>query len=289
MAVAQLNARFAEGRPSNALERVGVLVHQFDSYDDGNDHRLAPWEQCPLGDCRASSDRISVVSVGANSTPDEWPRWKYPRGPRWPLFSSSLAGLILSPVDGRNRLLCSYPYDAGTSDRQCRPLGVSASCVPGCIGSGGWRSLRWCTEVPGWPCAWPPDHLQASLEIRERIAASRGQSREYDVDRNFVREGGYYNELVFEFAAFNRSLPESIAAVFYIAGGKCDDNRPQWWIAGSGQFAKCEAYARWAYAQLQARWPSRAVNIPLVELDIYDFSRPFRRAFTAVSADLVPN
>ena len=41
--------------------------------------------------------------------------------------------------------------------------------------------------------------------------------------------------------------------------------------------AKCEEYARWAHAALQARWPERARHIPLVRLDPWNWNAPFVR------------
>jgi hypothetical protein len=141
-----------------------------------------------------------------------------------PLFSSSLSGLILNPR--YNNLLCSCkwkaklascvrnraeeppvfslalpsrlfshlcvcthtdPYDAGTSERRCDPIGRSGSCIPGCT-YGDWA--RWCDDEPGWPCAWPPDHLAESIARRDRIAAAGGNTWERDAPADFVKEGG---------------------------------------------------------------------------------------------------
>ena len=42
------------------------------------------------------------------------------------------------------------------------------------------------------------------------------------------------------------------------------------------QALKCEGYARWAHAALQARWPESARNIPLVRsMDVADWRAPF--------------
>ena len=61
------------------------------------------------------------MSVSASSTPD-------PSG-KWPLFSVDVAGLVLSPVAGRNTVLCSYPYDGGTNELSIG-FGVSAKFMP---------------------------------------------------------------------------------------------------------------------------------------------------------------
>jgi hypothetical protein len=260
----RLNARFARGRASNDLSEVGLLIHQFDSYDDGNHHRFAPWDRCtsPWA-CYQASDRVSVMSVSASST-------REPDG-NWPLYSSSLAGIIFNPQ--HNALLCSYPYDAGTSERRCDPIGRHGACSPGCT-YGDWA--QWCDEERGWPCAWPPDHLAESIAVRDRIAAARGQTWERDAPWDFVKEGGFYNELVFEFDAFHAALPDSIDAIFFIRDD-CFQPRMQPWIPGQQEF-KCEEYARWAHAELQARWPDRARHIPLVALDVFNWEAPLSMA-----------
>ena len=168
--VAVLNERFATGGYSNDLSRVGILLHQFDSYDDGNAYHFQPWDRCASpSQCYAVSDRLSAMTVAQSSVRD-------PSG-AWPIFSQSLAGFIFNP--GHNRILCSYPYDAGTAERTCSPLGGTATCVPGCTPNhrafgcrAGCRGPSWCSlERRGWPCAWPPEHLSESLAVRDRIAA----------------------------------------------------------------------------------------------------------------------
>ena len=52
---------------------------------------------------------------------------------------------------------------------------------------------------------------------------------------------------VFEYAEFDRALPESIEAIFYIAGDQhCWDTRPQDWLSHATAL-KCEGYARWVH------------------------------------------
>ena len=261
-----LNERFRSGQPDNDLSKIGILIHQFDSYDDGERREFPPWDRCTQPwSCYHNSDRMSAVSVMANSAHE------HERNGGWPLFSENLAGIIFSPKHAR--VLCSYPYDAGTSDRVCNPIGVSddGSCIPGCRVPG--RRLPWCNEQRGWPCSWPPSHLKESLEVRERIAASGGQTWELDVNPNFVTWGKFYNEIVIEFESFHNALPESIDAIFYIDDG-CADSRPQPWLVQQ-RLKKCAEYARWAHRKLQERWPVRAANIPLIKLDVHEWDTPF--------------
>lgn len=284
---AALNARFRGGRAANALADVGVLIHQFDSYDDDNAvPRRPPWERCRRWECWVKSDRFSAMSVSASSTPD-------PSG-KWPLFSVDLAGLVLSPRS--NRLLCAYPYDGGTNERHCDGRGVSdglsdgRGCVPGCVGFRGSYHIRsgatWCTTSHGYPCARPPSHLREALEIRDRVARRPEPwrwSEDYYVPTRQVQERApdgtwrFYDELIFEQSAFERALPGSIEAVFYIADDvHCDDTRPQPWLSAATTI-KCEGYARWVHEQIRRTWGERAAAaIPLLRLDIGEWRNPFR-------------
>ena len=82
----------------------------------------------------------------------------------------------------------------------------------------------------------------------------------------------FYNEIVLEFDAFHAALPEAIDAVFFIRDD-CFQPRLQPWIPGRQEY-KCEEYARWVHAELQARWPDRARHSPLLELDVFDWVAP---------------
>ena len=112
--------------------------------------------------------------------------------------------------------------------------------------------------------------------MRENIARANGNTWERDAPWDFVKDGGFYNELVINFDAFHAALPEAIEAIFYIDGG-CNDRRPQPWVPGGTYEAarRCEDYARWAHAELQAAWPLRARNIPLVKMNVWSFESPF--------------
>lgn len=250
-----------------------MLFHQFDGYDDGQQWWKPPWEQCTRGQCYRSSDRLSAMLVSQSMAAD-------PSG-ALPLYSTSLSGLILSPRREHNHLLCSYPYDAGTAERNCWPLGDSDWCSPGCTpkdGAWGWHTGGewWCNQRRGWPCAWPPDALSSMLEVWGRIRANPWRTAEADVPREFVPFYGqkFYNEIVLEFAPFSANMPRSVEAIFYIEG-ECDDARPQPWLGGRAQ-PKCEEYARWVHQTLQETWPSEGAQIPLLRLDLYDRANPFR-------------
>mmetsp|Transcript_31538 Transcript_31538/g.63019 ORF Transcript_31538/g.63019 Transcript_31538/m.63019 type:complete len:137 (-) Transcript_31538:216-626(-) len=132
----------------------------------------------------------------------------------------------------------------------------------------------WCNEARGWPCAWPPSHLKTALEVRDRIA--RGSTSERDVEKSFIADMRFYNELVLDFDHFYNNLPNSIEAIFYISG-RCTDVRPQEWLPGT-PVPKCEDYARRVHADLLARWPAQAREIPLVRLDPWAWDQPFSEA-----------
>ena len=97
--VAGLNARFANGRPSNDLNLAGVIIHQFDGQEQDGAEWLpcAPPKWCaPFGDRWASSliysGHAGLYKAGIN--PDE--------GPNVPESKRTLpAGIIFRPTLNR--------------------------------------------------------------------------------------------------------------------------------------------------------------------------------------------
>ena len=172
-------------------------MHQFDAYDDGNDDNFLPWDRCTWGGCYEHSGRMSASLIARYTEPFSSDR-------PISIYSTTHAGFVYSPTN--NRLLCSFPYDAGvctqaleprhrrmlgrthsltdvgvarigqTAERDC-PNGQvdpTRDCIPGCTpknGAWGWWAGDdwWCEQTRGFPCAWSPAFLWASLEIHERI------------------------------------------------------------------------------------------------------------------------
>ena len=128
-----LNARFKAARPSNELGEAGVLVHQFDGWQEA----ARPWRPCP-GACKyqrgvcethlgcENRNRVNAMLLGVGDA--------YAR----PLYSPSTGGTVLSPT--ANTLVCSYPRD-----------GFTAGSRDGCNGN---KGRGWCNH-PEKGCAGP--------------------------------------------------------------------------------------------------------------------------------------
>ena len=204
--VEQLNARFRSGVNSSDLAAAGLIIHQFDSMDDPNPDGQ-PW--LPGEGRSQTGDRLSATLVNAHMQPEPPPLDR-----RIPLYSASLSGFIMSPQ--YNKLLCSYAFDAGTLERTCQP--GSAQCIPGCTHPSNGQRTIWCERNNHpWPCAWRPDKLDQMLQVREELRTLnvKPQGKFWD-DKKF------YDELIFDTARFKSQLPQSIEAVFYMAGD-CGD------------------------------------------------------------------
>lgn len=228
--VKKLNDRFHAGEPSNDLTTAGLLIHQFDSRDDANPDGQ-PWAP--------TTNAISAAIINGRLQPEQ------DRG-NVPLYSYSLAGLILTPE--YNQVRCSYAYDTGS-------IQWNGAC----------NSYR-CADTESVDihaqrgCAFNPTGLQrmmeAQLELRRR--GMKPQFKVWD-DHKF------YNEVIIEDRVFAQNLPKSITAVFYLPTA-CDDiyDGP-----------KCEAYARGAHRNMLRHFKLTEAQLPLVKFDYFDWDQPF--------------
>ena len=248
----RINEAFLTGVSGSSLLGGGVILHQFDAMDDENPNH-EPWN---LGIARSNTgDRISAALVNAQMQPD-------PSG-NIPIYSFSLAGIVLNPE--HNNLLCSYSWDVGSMDRQCWPRGVSEKCIPGCSRGNNDHDV-WC-EVGSdlWqrqnpPCAWRPQDVGSMLEARDIV-----RSRLMRPPKKMWKDGKYYNELIFETAAFIHGLPDSIMAVFYL-----DDN-----CGDSFSGPKCKDYGRAAHRSIASHFGLDAARLPLLKLNLWKWEKPF--------------
>mgnify|MGYP004170764409 CR=1 FL=1 len=250
-----LNERFRAGVASNDLAATGLLLHQFDSMDDP-DPQGQPWVPGagkPVFEGYPSGDRVSATLVNAQMKAEP-----APQAHRIPMYSLSLAGIILSPE--RNTLKCSFAFDAGTLERTC--LEPSETCIPGCTHP----SLRghpalWCERNNHrWPCAWRPSDLHQMLEVREELR-TLGRKPE----GKFWDDHKFYDELVFDSKVFTAQLPGSMEAVFFLEGADCGAERDG---------PKCEVYARSAHANIKREFGLTDVQLPLVRLDPLNWKAP---------------
>ena len=235
-----LNARFANGHPSNNLSLAGVLVRQFDNLDDSDDNS-APWLPCPQhtsyggGEswCYKYSDRWATSIINSDA------RRMYfaAHGP------GGRGGLVLAPRS--IRMLCAYPVDGNSMDptKVCEPLGGDGvTCIPGCYAAG-----KQCPDMHrDWQCSYPPSELREALRVQKSRDGYRLKNNEIVIEPRSVVDG----------------LPESVEA-FFVPRGSTPTERFK-------VFRYREAFLR-AYPRLP---PER--QPPVLLLDLTDgTSAPF--------------
>jgi len=247
-----INNRFASGQPSNNLTMAGVLIHQFDSTEGGDDAMDERWLPCPktcYGHacwCASVGDRWSTSMVNTYT-----PRTSLNE---LILFSKRAGGLIVSP---NNTVLCSYPQDGATADRVCDQPGA---CIPGCyteVLNHSTPKPCWCDEIaPAWscpispstnrtsPCAWKPTDLAQMMQRQAQVNT--------------------YNEVIVATSEYAAGLPHSLDAIFFLASAECH------------AAPNCEPLARSTHAAVLAKYNLTADRLPLLSLNVTEPMRPFQ-------------
>lgn len=185
-----------------------------------------------------------------------------------PVYSYSLAGLILSPT--HNRMRCGFAFDVGTSFNFPDP--------PGC-GAGGY--VNWCARSgsfdPDLDCAYSPSRLYDLMEARNTLRA-RGTKPTH----KRWNDGKFYDEIIFYQEDYEANLPRSIEAVFYLH----QDGTPNDCHAANADVydgIKCEAYATTAHAAILSHFGLTNEVLPLLKLDLWDWRAPFSDHYEATS------
>ena len=205
--VADLNARFDAGQPSNDLSAAGVLLHTFDALDEGRDD---VWNPCPNDAwCGPYNDRWSVSLVNRRSP-------HFFRGSGKEPGNQPNGGFVInSAVIGMHAVSCAWAIDGGTLGALCDPKGMSPSCTPGC------RNGYGCLSLPyeGDYCWWPITQLRAMMEQQARLAPLRANNDTCN------EEDCLYNELIVDAAAWADKVPWLIAAVHFPKGSVRGEER----------------------------------------------------------------
>lgn len=160
--VAALNEQFRTGRPSDKLEEVGVLMHQWDGLEDSD----KPWKMC-IHNCMCQGQfingRISTMVVyrGLNKRPDRQ---------AIPLPFGNRGGILIHPsyatVD------CAYGIDGATYnlDNPAHPGCSDAFCDPNDIIDQ--NGNVWCGFTGAPAMAWGPSDIKKLLEIHATSGAA---------------------------------------------------------------------------------------------------------------------
>ena len=247
---ASINHRYHHVKPgSSKLGSAGVLIHITDGWEQPG----KPWQMaCTAVGC-LFGDRISASIIAAGQTSS------FADGSS-SSYNGHGGGFVIRPSTATTRVLCSYGGDGHTRKIDCNPLGVSSTCIPGCIRAynsathNAWDDwARWCepsSDVlePGAWCGgrpWRPADLGSMLDI--------------DLNKVFSDRGDGYNEVVLDGKRANDELPYSIEAMFYLK-----------------QDVDGGATARQVYAEFLATYPEISESdIPLLLYDPDAESGPF--------------
>ena len=207
--VAHLNERFENGRASNDMREVGLLLHTFDAPDD---HREDVWAGCPKdGWCYRYSDRLSASIVNRQLPSFFWAA-EVDSTLQQAMGGFVLDGAIIQQTVNES-IYCGWGADAGTMGMLCDPLGRQpkgcvadeCTCLPGC--RTGYQCGR--MEYEGDYCWRPPNQFKEMLAAH--MARDRSQAHGcFQADCN-------YNEIVMSFDHFAHSLPQAVEAIFFPA------------------------------------------------------------------------
>lgn len=211
---------------------------------------------------------------------------------------TALIGFVLNPA--HTLINCAYAADGGSAVKICNPPGRRDDCLPGCQG------LRWCeakVDIAGGICVWRPEDLPHMLQS-QRVLQQTGHTQ-------FGRKAGVYNEVrchafvcdlllranrlvcatspqtpvfalccvwqvVIDAETFRQRMPHIVEAVFSL---RVQDG------CGVGTPRSCKDYARSVRDTLVTEYGSshgqrETTTIPLLELDLYNWERPFSASAT---------
>ena len=247
-----INKRFRDGRPSDRLEEVGVLMHQWDGQEDvfGKGDNGNPWKMC-IANCMCQGSfifgRISTMIIYAGLR-DRADRRSVP------LPFGDRGGILISPslatVD------CGYGIDGGTYrlNNPARPGCSDSFCDPhNYIDQNG---NPWCGFNGAPAMAWGPNDLKALLEEHARSGPRWSNSG--------FHSG--YNEFIVNSKAHNARLPDSVEA-FFVPKGMSP-------VTGNLGYGIVIDVVK-AHQRFLNEYGLTASEVPLVEFDPYNWNAPF--------------
>lgn len=244
--LADLNARFSNGRPSNSIREVGLLVHQIDALDEAHvGENPTPWLGC------TNAHTVDGAACSARRYQDHFSASVINRKVPF-IYSDDAVGMIIAPQFAVVR--CSFPEDGGTMSRICGPNETSPTdCLQGCysIASGG-RQCVTKTEAANKQNCYAGGALMAMMAQCEKFALGS-----FD-NNNGCRQGNgcRYNEIILEKAPWADAQPHATEAIFYPVGGDA-------------------ANARRVHRAFLKHYGLSAKQVPLVRLNLDHIDAPF--------------
>ena len=293
-AITALNARFRDGGPASALlnpsarlepERLGVYVHVW----EGSEHEEHPWlpgsktnRHCwTLSDSgkkvKRQCERLTA-SLLYRSMPNRW------NGSIPVAFNGVHGGLVLRPT--KQEVRCGYPLDGCSRWKPdgCGLASVNSRaiwCQPNVTKWG--FDLRQRVKCPidrrpsSCPAAWRPQDLHTMLATAAQL-------------RPWPSDWSAYNEIIVspttydsphdqQLADWKASLPRLVEAVFYATSPRhrCCVNGPSL-AAEARDCTACANHERRVHAAFLSTYGLSAAQVPLAELRIDSWERPFRLA-----------
>lgn len=196
-AVQKINKLFRTGRPSNDIEEVGVIMHQW----DGLEEQGYPWKMC-LHNCMCQgafiNGRISAMIMyqGLSARPDRI---------GVPIPFAHRGGILIHPSAAT--LDCLYPIDGATYhlDNPARPGCSDLFCDAKNLRD---RNGQLCGFTGAPATAWSPKDLKLLLEA-------------HALDGAGYHGPGFhsgYNEVIINSPKYDAQLPHAVQAFFYPKG-----------------------------------------------------------------------
>ena len=175
-----VNARFADGSPSNDLAAAGVLVSSFDLETT---HRAdEPWRTAQTKSCLSSSGRVSASLIRRGFSN---------------VWSVGQGGFIVNPRLATVR--CAYARDG----HSCR---TESGCDPWCAsGRRDW-----------FGCAFVPEKIsEMLLEQVQSFASVANEHQTFGQWQVLGAQQNRYNEVVLAADAWTASMPSVVEAIFF--------------------------------------------------------------------------
>lgn len=268
-AVASINARFGNGRPSNKFNEAGVVVHAFDGKflsgaDDGSGWSATykHWSASII------NSRVPYMFLGD-------------------VIQSLHAGFIISPEAAAASLLCSYDGDGSTMNLYpCYDgMNPAADCIEGCIGlrdatpTAPQAVRQWCrTNTTMQPsvdrkavpspaddrCAWPPNALDAMMRLQEVQANGTDWVRS-------CRSGAClfdnpYNEIVLDPNKIQNKMPQAIEAIYFVTGLAASSLSHEHATTGESEARRAQRFLL----------KMHGMRVPLVRFEVFRTHMPFQ-------------
>ena len=191
-----INLRFRTGRPSNDLNKVGVIIHLFDVREE----EITPWVQEYLyGNERISHISASIIYAGLRNRKD---RLGIP-------LSMAEGGIVIRPTE--TDISCAYAVDS--SSIFLKPSHAN-HFLSGCPDI-------WCTPPFERKKCGFQRHRPSSGFRRNNLQDMLKLHHQYGDEWRLPGFHSGYNEVIIQNDTFTNHLPAVVEAFFYVKDCDC--------------------------------------------------------------------